>query len=100
MKRFFFLITATVVISACAPNANQNKSDSGQGTIYQKVDITQLQTCSVSNACPSGESCNSYDNSGNAYCYADGHEGDLVGCTSGELIIMQSYPGQVGCFKP
>ena len=97
MNKFLFLILVVVVFSSCAPKSNQSPSDPVKGVIYTKVDISQMQTCSVSNACPSGESCINYDNSGKAYCYSEGHEDDIVGCTSGQLIFLQSYPGQVGC---
>jgi len=94
MKIIITLI-AIFSLSACAPDFKQ--TESAKGTIYPKMNISQLQTCSVSSPCASGESCTSYDNSGNAYCYADGREDEVVGCTSGVLLMMMSKPGQVGC---
>lgn len=94
MKVFIALI-AILSLTSCAPASKQ--SEAPEGSIYPKMDISQLKTCSISSACSSGESCTSYDNSGNSYCYAEGREGEVVGCTAGELVMMMSYPSQVGC---
>lgn len=94
MKIFIPLI-AILSLMACSPNSKQ--AEPVKGSIFAKMNISQLQTCSVSSPCSAGQSCTNYDNSGNSYCYAEGRESEVVGCTAGELVMMMSHPSQVGC---
>lgn len=91
MKNLALILFSMTILAACGSAETQ-----GPGKIYAKVNLKQLQACSLSTSCKPSESCTSYSTS-QSYCYQSGRESDIVGCTKGELIIMQSEPGQAGC---
>ena len=96
MKTGIVLFAALLFTTACAPTTKQTTAAQSHGSIFNKLDVTQLRSCSLNDPCPSGEGCTSYGGSG-AYCYAEGHENEVAGCTSGQMIIMDSEPGQAAC---
>ena len=87
----FLFSLLTVFLSACSP---PSVTDTNPGQPYAKVDLTQKETCSINKACSSSTaSCIALTQQ--AYCFESGE--DSVACTTGKLIIQQSYPGKFDC---
>lgn len=88
-----------LILTACGSGSEAPTLPEELAQIYLKTDLTQLEVCSSDQPCSDRyESCTYYDGS-KARCYKSGEEGDIVGCTRGELIILQTYPGQVSCLE-
>lgn len=96
--KIFGLIFVAITVAGCAPEVKRISGARTHGTIYFKMNLNRLAKCSETESCASGESCINYDDSKNAYCYPEGRENEVVGCSAGALyILIESTPARVAC---
>lgn len=89
------IVSLILIIFGGCVEPNEGISVSKQ--IYEKIDISKIEGCSLSEPCSSmSDSCVSYDGSA-PRCYPSGREYEIVGCTEGDLIIEMSDPAQATC---
>lgn len=95
VRTYFLILISIVFVSGC-----DYSSDSDpvlQGRVYAKSDISAFSACSVDDPCGGANQVCVNTEPGTNLCVDENRINEIFACTTGELLILETFPVQLRC---